>query len=573
MTADQPDTAGVRKARGAFFTPPDVAAYVAAWAVRAADDSVLEPSCGEAAFLLPAVQRLRAMGAQEDLRRQVHGAELHAASAAEARSMLRAAGVDVTIHTADFLRRDTEVKFTAVIGNPPYVRYQAFSGESRASAKRAALRAGVTLTNLASSWAAFTVHSALHVEQGGRLGLVLPAEILSVNYAAPVRDFLMQAFRRVRLVFFAERVFPGVMEDVVLLLAEGRGEGPTDHCELLHARNGAALVDLADADVRRWSPRPGSRWSLALVDAGAGQAYADVTATPRFNDLESWGSTTLGMVTGNNGFFALSGAEVSARGLTRQDVVRISPPGSGHLRAMSLTMAQLDRLDDNGKSTWMFRPSGEPSRAGKAYIVEGEKRGVDQAYKCQVRTPWWRVPYLATADLLLTYMNADTARLCVNGAKVHHLNSVHGVYLNDDVRALGRDLLPLAALNSVTMLGAELVGRSYGGGVLKLEPREADVWPMPSPALVRDHADALRGVRRRVRDLLKAGRLGDASHLVDAVLFDGVVTNDDLESLRAGRAALHGRRVARSRTTLDSGARPTGAIEALSACHELPDGS
>lgn len=74
---------------------------------------------------------------------------------------------------------------------------------------------------LASSWAAFTVHAALYLHPGGRMGLVLPAELLSVNYAAEVRRFLLESFERVELVLFTERVFPGVLEDVVLLLAEG----------------------------------------------------------------------------------------------------------------------------------------------------------------------------------------------------------------------------------------------------------------------------------------------------------------------------------------------------------------
>lgn len=116
--------------------------------------------------------------------------------------------------------------------------------------------------------------------------------------------------------------------------------------------------------------------------------------------------------------------------------------------------------------------------------VAGELAKVDQAYKCRVRTPWWRVPLVAPANLLVTYMNADTPRLTTNHAGMYHLNSVHGVYLRAAHRDLGRDLLPLASLNTLTLLGAETVGRAYGGGMLKLEPREADLLPLPSPALV-----------------------------------------------------------------------------------------
>lgn len=543
-----PDSPAQRKARGAFFTPEAVARYVTQWAVRSADDSVLEPSCGEAAFLLEAGRHLVTLGAKPELM-SLHGAELHEASASNALALLAHEGLSAQISVGDFFKEEPRAAYDAVIGNPPYVRYQSFSGDSRAASRRAALRAGVKLTNLASSWAAFTVHAALFVKDGGRLGLVLPAELLSVNYAAPVREFLMRSFSRVRLVLFTERVFPGVLEEVVLVLAEGKGEGPTDHCELLQARNGAALADLDDSDVTRWAPRVGERWSsLHLSDLGEA-AYRKVLAAPGFVDLEAWGDTTLGMVTGANRYFALTGAEAARLKLPGRELLRLSPPGSRHLRALSLSTKNLDALDGEGAPTWLFRPAGSPSPSAARYIAEGEAAQVHVGYKCRIRSPWWRVPYLAPADLLLTYMNADTARLCENRAGAHHLNSVHGVYLSQELRALGKQYLPIAALNSVTLLGAEVVGRAYGGGILKLEPREADRWPMPSPALVRARSGELRSVRRRVRDLLGAGRLFEAVEVVDGALFQGeyAIPAAELQAIRTARAALHDRRLSRTR--------------------------
>jgi len=51
------DSRDLRKARGAFFTPEPLAAFIAGWALRDPDDSVLEPSCGEAVFLRAAAVR------------------------------------------------------------------------------------------------------------------------------------------------------------------------------------------------------------------------------------------------------------------------------------------------------------------------------------------------------------------------------------------------------------------------------------------------------------------------------------------------------------------------------------
>ena len=141
------------------------------------------------------------------------------------------------------------------------------------------------------------------------------------------------------------------------------------------------------------------------------------------------------------------------------------------------------------------------STAAAAYIAAGEKAKVNDAYKCRVRSPWWKVPRVGVPDLLLTYMNHDTPRLVANEAGVTYLNSVHGVTLQPEHRKLGRDLLPIGVLNSLTLLGAELVGRSYGGGILKVEPKEADLLPVPVPRRAR---------RRRGRAARSAPPAGQA---------------------------------------------------------------
>lgn len=129
------------------------------------------------------------------------------------------------------------------------------------------------LTGLASSWAAFTVHSSLFLRKGGRLGMVLPAELLTVNYAAEVRRFLMQRFTRVDLVFFEERVFPEAEVEVVLLMADGYETGSTDHCRMYQAQNTEGLADIEVA--RLWKPEsPESKWTGSLLSSETQAAYA-----------------------------------------------------------------------------------------------------------------------------------------------------------------------------------------------------------------------------------------------------------------------------------------------------------
>lgn len=529
------DSAALRKARGAFFTPAPVTEFLARWGIRERSDRILEPSCGDGAILAAAIDRLRALGGRSPLRAH----ELHEETAAAARMLLDEKDYPGEVRLGDFLATPAEPIFDAVLGNPPYVRYQGFTGEARATGLAAALAQGVRLSRLSSSWAPFVVHAAAYLKPHGRLALVLPAELLSANYAQEVRDFLLARFAEVSVVLIERRVFPGVQTEALLLLAEGIGG--TRCVRFGVVDDGAGLADIDWGTV--WEVHPGARWTAALVSAETGRELAEVTASGLMTPLSSWGRLSLGAVTGNNRFFTLSPAEARGHGLKPADLTPISPAGSGHLRALAFTGADHATLGAADAKTLLFRPTTLDA-AARAYVALGEERGVDRAYKCRVRRPWWRTPLPPPPDAFFTYMNQATPQLAANPDGLHYLNSVHGLYLADDCRGLA-DVLALAALNTVTALSAEVAGRAYGGGVLKMEPREAAQLLVPSVDAVRRHEGVLRELLPPARAALRAGRLSEVRARVDGVLLADR-RGERLAAVREAHAMLSGRRRARS---------------------------
>lgn len=539
------DSDRLRKARGAFFTPSGLARHLVDWAIQTPDDTVLEPSCGEASFLLAAGQKLKQLGANPLFwGGQLHGVEIFETSAENATAVLHKAGFDARIAVGDFFDHQPTATYDAVVGNPPFVRYQNFSGTARVRGLEAALAQGVRLSGLASSWAAFVVKAALHVKPTGRLALVLPAELLSVNYAQEVRRFLLRRFGRVRLIMFEDRVFPDVQEEVVLLLAEGHGGA--DFLEVHQTRNLASLASVDIADWTSHAPEDDDKWTPALVEADAFETYGDLVEE-RFEPLSVWGGPYLGAVTGNNRFFSLTVSDAHSLGLREDDVIRISPPGTRHLRGFAFTKAAWRQLANTGARCLLLYPTETLSDAAHQYVAEAEEAGVCDAYKCRTRKPWWRVPLVKTPDLFLTYMNHDRPRLVTNSSGVDILNSVYGVRLARGRKQLGRDTLPVACLNSVTLLGSEIVGRAYGGGLLKMEPREADKLPIPSLDRVRRAEDALKTLKPQLSRALRSGNLADAVAAVDKVVLQDV-DDDALKALRLAREVLFQRRQARARS-------------------------
>src|SRR5437867_4973419 len=141
-----------RKQLGQFFTPPSVAESLVEWAVRAPSDRLLDPSCGNGEFL--------------SLHGRSTGIELSTEVCQEARR--RAPAADVI--NADFFEwaARTGHRFDAVVGNPPFIRYQSFKNERRALALTLARFNGASFSGLASSWAPFLVVAAGLLKPGGR---------------------------------------------------------------------------------------------------------------------------------------------------------------------------------------------------------------------------------------------------------------------------------------------------------------------------------------------------------------------------------------------------------------------
>jgi adenine-specific DNA methylase len=496
------ESAPDRKARGAFYTPPEVAAFIANWAIRSPNDHVLEPSAGDGAFLAAAVARFAALG-RKALRDQLVGIELTPAEVAKA--MLAAPGARVRQGSFFDVGAEELPARSAVIGNPPYIRYHGFTGSARASGLARAREQGVDLSGLASSWAHFVVHAASFLpDHGGRLGLVLPAELLHTEYAAPVRAFLLRRFASVLILAFDQALFDTAQVDAVILLASD--DGPAG----LHLIRRQDISRIAD-DVGPDEPavdRAGDRWSGEL-DAEAAALHVALAASDRFMELGAVASVDIGVVTGANGFFIFDEARRAELGLPLEATTPIVDRPSALVgvevrSAANKHLLRLPRVAD--------APLGP---AIERYLEAGRLTGVAQGYKCRVRPVWYAVPTPKhVPELFLPYMSHLRPRLVVNSIGSLSTNLIHGVHLrpgSPDAR-----ILAAAALSSATMLSAEIVGRSYGGGVLKLETREAErlLVPLVSSAEGR----ALRRRFNRLDRLVAAGAIETASAVVDDLL-------------------------------------------------------
>jgi adenine-specific DNA methylase len=542
-----------RHARGAFFTPQAIADFLASWAIRTPDATVLDPTCGESVFLIAAGRHLRTLGADlSHLDSQVYGIDLHAPSLDASVALLTEMGLDAHLTAEDVFDVPTPDQLgcplplmDAVVGNPPFVRYQEHRGEARRRSVQAALRQGVRLSGLASSWASVVIHASGFLKPDGRLAMVLPAELLTVHYAEPVRQWLRNRFSGVTLVMFERLQFEDALENVVLLLAHG--SGGCDSFQLKYVSDASDLAQLQFGDAISVLPASQGKWTDLLLPISQRRLYRQAVEKS-FVPLDTYGSPTLGTVTGGNDFFTLSDATKEEFGLREEHLKKICPPGTRHLRSLSFGMGDWNQLREAGERVWLLHPEPTHRSAGlQRYIAFGKSQGIDSAYKCQIRSPWWRPPAVAVPDLFFTYMSHRYPRLIANTARVSFVNSMHGLRLKKEAPAQAKAALPLLMLNSVTMLGAEVVGRSYGGGILKMEPREAAALPLPKPNCLAAAWEILRPERDALNRQLQNGLWTNVVARVDEVLLRQVLglSTDDGCTLHGAARDLRARRLTR----------------------------
>ena len=115
-------------------------------------------------------------------------------------------------------------------------------------------------------------------------------------------------------------------------------------------------------------------------------------------------------------------------------------------------------------------PMHEFSSLIQKYINLGEEKGYHLGFKTRQRKPWYFVPSIWAPDAFLYRQIHDFPRMIQNDLAAECTDTIHRVKFNIPNN---HKFLSLIFHNSITLAFSEITGRSYGGGVLELEPRES----------------------------------------------------------------------------------------------------
>lgn len=132
-----------KKVNGAFFTPSYIVDFIINTVAPKYDSKIIDPSCGSGAFLLGLLRYYKKTfnkSIRDSLMENIYGADILHYNIKRCQILLSIASLEnnenievseLNLICCDSLKHKFKIKFEAVVGNPPYVKFQDMDDETR----------------------------------------------------------------------------------------------------------------------------------------------------------------------------------------------------------------------------------------------------------------------------------------------------------------------------------------------------------------------------------------------------------------------------------------------------------
>jgi len=469
--------------KGQFWTPDWVADAMVAY-VAPGSDSIFDPAVGAGAFLRAAKRLAEEIG--RSLR--LFGTELDPSVLAQAREQGLSEADLAGVQIRDFLLDPPAEPFKAITANPPYVRHHRLSAHLKKALRTfAATLVGRRLDGRAGLHVYFLLRALQLLGADGHLAFILPADTFEGVFAKALWDWITRKFRLDAVVTFAPEAspFPQVDTNAVVVML----------------RNVPPAAEFTWAFCRRAETRGLTTWVLSgCKPAETGDISATTRAVsegiatglsrpPRASEtgptLGDFASVMRGVATGANDFFFLTVDKANSLGIPRNLLV----PAVGRTRDVrgdEVNEATIKALEEIGRPTLLFCPDGRsldtfPARV-RDYLRKGELDGIHQRPLIATRRPWYKMETRPVPPILFAYLGRRNARFIQNRAGVIPLTGFLCIYPRRRDREFLNHLWRILS-DAETTANLPLVGKSYGGGAVKVEPRALEQLPLPAGLL------------------------------------------------------------------------------------------
>lgn len=372
-----------------------------------------------------------------------------------------------------------------LICNPPYVRHHHIPApQKRRLQTLVQAQTGISLSGLAGLYCYFMLLADRWLPEGGVACWLIPSEFLDVNYGAAIKRYLLDQVTLLRIhrfnpenVQFAD----ALVSSVLVWLRKGQPH-PAHRITFTYGENPAEPEKTVVVTPQELQEQP--KWSV-FGHRPHHTVEVENTGKLRLSDLFN---IKRGIATGANNFFILTPQQIEDAQLPGQFLKPIlpSPRYLSHneietdSKGYPILNKRLFLLDCNWPEPLVQAHFPHLWR----YLQYGVAQGIPERYLCSRRSPWYSQEQRPPAPLLCTYMGRQTEangnnpfRFFLNHSQATAANVYLLLYPTPKLLEMLQSTPGLLhslwqRLNDLSADEMIYEGRTYGGSLHKLEPRE-----------------------------------------------------------------------------------------------------
>jgi len=479
-----PATGPVREAlrqAGQFWTPDWVAQAMVGYVTAGGADRVFDPAVGAGAFFRAA----QAVAAQTDRCFTLLGTEIDPAALRQAQQHGLTAEDLAGVQVCDFIRNPPDSSFPAIVANPPYIRHHRLTPDLKTELRRLSGQLiGKPLDGRAGLHVYFLLQALRLLAKGGRLAFLLPADTCEGVFASDLWRWVTHNYCLDAVITFTQDAapFPAVDTNALIFLIKNTPPPAQFYWAVCSVTGKEPLKAWTLADLTKPATDGLAVHPRSVAEALAtGLSRPPLVPQPGTVTLADFAKVVRGIATGANEFFFLTCAQAATLGIAAEFL----KPAIGRVRDVAgdlLTQEMLDQLDRKGRPTRLFAPDGRPlalyPEQTRSYLEQGERLGIGTRTLISTRNPWYKMETRSTPAILFAYLGRREARFIRNGAGALPLTCFLCVYPRDS-DALFIEKLWHVLSHPLTLANLSLVGKSYGSGAIKVEPRALESLPLP----------------------------------------------------------------------------------------------
>ena len=459
-----------QKQTGSYYTPQYLASFISKRVLSHFESrarmSILEPSVGDGAFISE-------LAKEENINinltaLDINKAELNTAS--EKWSKKTASFIET-----DFLEYTTTKQYSAVIGNPPYVKKNILTSKQIELSKEIHSNENLTEASVKNIWATFLVKSNTLLVKNGVLAFVLPSELLQVKFAEEVREYLKTEFERIEIFTFNDLMFECKGQDTIVLFAykkaERKGEFFTNISSKESLEQNSFVLNnnnlLVESKVK-WTHHFLTSDELTFIE----------NLKKKLKTVNDYSDSKPGIVTGANKYFIID-KETENRFDLSKYTKPIIQKGLFVNGSVVFSDKDIQKLEKNNRPTKLLQlnDTDKISKKLREYLDIGVLEELPERHKCGIRKNWYVIPNISEKPDAFFFKRSHLyPKLLKNNSKALVTDSAYKVGMRNGYNL---NSFIYSFYNTLTLLLSELDGRYYGGGVLELIPSEFKKLPIP----------------------------------------------------------------------------------------------